>query len=593
MSTNTELARIFDEMSKVLELTGANSFRVSAHARVARELNDLATDVSELADDPKKLTAVEGIGAGSAKKIIEYVNTGKVSEHDELLEKIPRGLLEVLDIPGLGPKTVKLLWESAGVEDLDSLAAKLDAGELEGLPRMGAKTVENIRASMKFRESSQQRIRLGKALPLAELIVEHLRNVKGAQQVEYAGSVRRGRETIGDIDILASSTDPETLSATFVEMPGVVQVSAAGETKSSIRLEGGVQVDLRVVDADSFGAAMMYFTGSKQHNVSLRERAIKKGLRLNEYGLFPDDGEHDEPPQRRGVKPVAAATEQDVYAALDLPWFPPEIREDRGELSLAETPDLIERSDVKCDLHAHTTASDGRMTIQELAEAAKALGYHTVAITDHSKASAQANGLEVDRLKEHIEAIRAANATIKGITLLAGSEVDILADGHLDYEDDVLAELDIVVASPHVALSQDSAAATKRLVRAISHPLVHILGHPSGRMINRREGLELEINALIEAAIEHDTALELNANPMRLDLRDAHIRAAVEAGGAGGAASSGGGALISINTDAHAPDQFDLMRYGILTARRGWLTAQSCINTWTNQKLAKWLKAKR
>ncbi len=580
MSTNERLARIFEEMAALLELTDANPFRINAHARVARVLLELTVDVAELANVPAKLTDLEGIGKGSARKIIEFVRTGGVHEHEELLETVPPGLLEVMTIPGLGPKTVRLLWEKGGVTDLNSLKARLDSGELQKLPRLGAKSIENIKASMAFAARAAERVTLGAALPAALEIAERLRGVEGASRVEYAGSLRRGRETIGDIDILAAGSDPAALSRALVSMNGVVRVLAAGETKSSVRLGTGIQVDLRVVDEGAFGAALLYFTGSKQHNVLLRERAIKRKLRLNEYGLFPDGPREDEAPQKRGVEPVAAATEESVFRALGLPWIPPELREDRGELD-SVLPDLIELSDITCELRAHTLASDGRFTIEGLAEEARARGFHTVAVTDHSKSSVQANGLSPERLREHIEAVREADRAAGGITILAGAEVDILTDGRLDYDDDLLAELDIVIASPHAVLRQDPETATRRLVAAIKHPLVHILGHPTGRMINRREGLRPDLGALIEAAREHDTALEINANPSRLDLRDTHVRAAVEAG-----------ALLSINTDAHRPEHFDYLRYGILTARRGWLTAKRCINTWSEQQLQRWLRKK-
>jgi len=581
MSTNTELAKVFEEISMVLELTGANPFRVNAHARVARILDDLTVDVKDLADDKKKLTAIDGIGEGSAEKIIEYIKTGRVKEHDDLLKQIPRGLMEVMQIPGLGPKTVKLVWEQAGVIDKASLKSKLDSGEIENLPRMGAKTVQNIREAIEFVARAGERIRIGDAMPIAEEIVATLKRIKGVKQIEYAGSLRRGCETIGDIDILVSTSNPTEVGKAFRALPGVEKVLASGETKSSIRLDRGIQVDLRVVDDSCFGAALMYFTGSKSHNVALRERAIKKGFRLNEYGLFPDDDD-DTPPQKRGIKPVAAKTEQDVYKKLALPWFPPEMREDRGELDLKSVPELITLDDIKAELHAHTTASDGRMSIEELAKHAKARGFHTIAVTDHSKSSVQANGLSPERLREHIVAIRAAAKSIKGITIIAGAEVDILADGRLDYDDDLLAELDIVIASPHSSLRQEPEKATQRLLAAITHPLVHILGHPTGRLINQREGLHPDMSKLIEAAVQHNVALEINAHYYRLDLRDVHVRAVVEAGG-----------LIAINTDAHAPADFDNLRYGVLTARRGWLPPAACINAWTKQKLHKWLKAKR
>ena len=364
-------------------------------------------------------------------------------------------------------------------------------------------------------------------------------------------------------------------------MPGVTEVLVRAETKCSVRLELGAQADLRLVDAAAFGAALLYFTGSKAHNIVLRERAIKRGLRLNEYGLFPHDDQATGTPQERGVAPVAAETEAAIYTALELPFIPPELREDRGEFD-AEPPTLVTCEDIRAELHAHTTASDGRLSIAELAAEAKHRGFHTIAVTDHSTSSVQANGLDPDRLRAHIDAIREADAGMSGITILAGSEVDILTDGRLDYEDDLLAELDIVVASPHAALTQDGATATKRLLAAIRHPLVHIIGHPTGRIIGRREGLDPDIEALVAAAVEHDTALEINANHRRLDLRDVHIRAAREAG-----------AKIAIDTDAHAPRDFDQLRYGVITARRGGLTAAGCVNTWTQEKLHAWLKSKR
>ncbi len=568
MSANAELARIFTEMAAVLELTGANPFRVNAYARAARVLGELTVDVADLAGH-KALVGIEGIGDGTAKKIAQFLDTGTVKEHDDLLDAVPRGLLEVLKIPGLGPKTVRVLWEQGGVTDLASLSRKLDSGELEKLPRMGAKTMENLRESIAFAAASGRRLRLGQALPLAERIVEFLQRIEGTKRVMYAGSLRRGRETIGDIDVLASTTRPGELHQAFQTMPGVIKVLVAGSTKSSVRLEPGIQVDLRVIEPASFGAALLYFTGSKEHNVALRERAVRMKLSLNEYGLS-------------GAEEVNAGDEAEIYAALGLSYIPPEMREARGELAITETPRLLEIGDIRAELHAHTVASDGRFTIEALARFAKGRGYHTVAVTDHSRSSAQANGLSPQRLLEHIDEVRAADAAIPGITILAGTEVDILADGRLDYEDELLAQLDIVVASPHSALRQEPAVATERLVAAIRHPLVHVLGHPTGRIINRRDGLHPDLGRLIEAAVEHDTALELNANSRRLDLRDVHVRAAVEAG-----------ALVAVNTDAHRPEHFDELGYGIMTARRGWLGPDQCVNAWTAQKLMKWIRSKR
>lgn len=577
MSQNQELADRFQEMAVLLEITGANAFRVNANTRVARALESLSSDVSSLAGDSKALEAIDGIGKSSAAKIIEFLDTGEITDLIALRNEVPDGLIEVMAVPGLGPKTVRRLWQELEIESIDDLKTAVEDGSLEALPRMGAKTIANIAEAIEFMESSGGRIRLGTAMPIAERILSVLRDLDDVEQIEYAGSLRRGRDTIGDIDILLCSTNPNAVSETFRTMDGVTKVLVGGETKSSVRLEDGVQVDLRVVQANAFGAALLYFTGSKEHNVVLRERAIARTMRLNEYGLFPDDGEKA-PPQSRGIEPVAAETEEEIYSALDLPWIPPELREDRGEFDHELPKDLIKDSDIRAELHAHTTASDGHLTIEELAEAAKAAGRKILAITDHSRSSPQANGLDVDRLKQHIEDVREADQAIKGITLLTGSEVDIHADGSLDYEDDILAMLDVVVASPHASLRQDPATATKRLCAAARHPLVSVLGHPTGRLILERKGLEPDIDALIAAAIEGNTALEINANPYRLDLRDIHVRAAVEAG-----------ALLAINCDVHKADQFEFIRYGIATARRGWLRAQSCVNTWTPKKLLAWL----
>ncbi|MGI9013564.1 MAG: DNA polymerase/3'-5' exonuclease PolX [Phycisphaerales bacterium] len=589
--TNRELAKLFRNMAAMLEITGANRFRIISYENAARVLNDLADDVTERADDIKALTAIEGIGDGIAKKIIEFAKDGRITDYEKLAATVPAGLLDVLAIQGVGPKTVKLMWEQAGVTDLDSLRAAMDRGDIEALPRLGKKAVANIRDSIAFLEKSSERIRLGKAAPIAEQIVAYLKNVPEITRVEYAGSLRRGCETIGDIDILVASDHAHLVRDAFTQQPGVDKVLASGGTKASIRLEAGMQVDLRVLEEASFGAALLYFTGSKLHNVALRERAIKRGMRLNEYGLFEWDrksddetelnGESASTPQQQGQVPIASVTEEDIYAALQLPWIPPELRENRGELNSA-MPALIDISDICCELHAHTRASDGRLTIDELALEAKRRGFHTIAVTDHSKSSVQANGLSEEALREHVANVRKANQRIKGIAILAGAEVDILTDGRLDYDDELLSELDIVIASPHAALAQDQKKATARLLRAIEHPLVHIIGHPTARVIGKRDGLPLDISTIVAAAAEHDVALEINASSWRLDLRDTHVRAVMDADG-----------LVAVNTDAHAVSDFDQLRYGVVTARRGWVTTKRCVNTWTAPKLQKWLRRKR
>ena len=577
---NAQLAAIFQQMADISEILGRDRFRTNAYARAARVINDLTDDLSAIGDDLKALTAIDGIGKGTAERIIEYLDAGKVADHEELLSQVPAGLLDLLDIPGLGPKTVALLWKEAGVESKADLQEKLSGDELTKLPGMGKKKIENLRKSIAFTESAGERVRLGQAMRLASWFVDQLHMLKAVKQVDYAGSLRRGRETIGDIDLIvaAAEKDAGAISDHFIGLEAVEQVLVHGPTKSSVRVGGGgngpaMQVDLRVVTPDQFGAALLYFTGSKEHNIRLRERAIKRDMRLNEYALSKDE------------KIIASETEQDIYKALGLVWIPPELREDRGEIALAEKdklPKLLTVKDIKAELHAHTTASDGRWSIRELAAAAAERGFHTIAVTDHSKGQVQAHGLDEARLEKHVEAVRKVAAEMKDtIAVLAGTEVDILADGRLDYSNSVLKELDIVVASPHAALSQDAAKATKRIRKAIDNPHVHIIGHLTGRLINRREGLHPDVKELFAAAAETGTAMEINANSYRLDLRDTHARAALDAG-----------VKLSINTDAHGPGDLDQLYYGILTARRAGVTPDDVVNCLPQPALKKWLKAK-
>lgn len=605
MSTNDALAEHLEQIARVMDLLGEDPFKSVAHARAARLVADLPQDIGALSKDRASVLALKGVGAKLADKFIEFCNTGRIAEHDALVAKVPPGLLKLMEIPGLGPKTVRMLWQQAGVTDIPSLEKIIADGSILTLPRMGEKAVEKIKSNIAFAKSTPQRLWVGRAYDVAEAILARVRAVPGVARAEAAGSLRRGKETVGDIDILvALAPGKESQAAAageaFRTAPGVMETLAAGESKSSVRVslaldlgrwkpaEGAdatagpsIQADLRVLPESSWGAALMYFTGSKEHNVRLRERALAKGLTLSEWGLFPDDNEKT-PPHTRGVKAVAGKTEEEVYKVLDLPYIPPEAREDHGELDLAGPWALVELADIKAELHAHTTASDGVLSILELAAEAKRRGFHTIAVTDHSQSSSIANGLKPDRLRHHIDAVRQASNDITGITILAGSEVDILAEGDLDYSDDILSLLDIVVASPHAALSQDSPTATARLLKAIRHPLVHILGHPTGRLINRRKGLEPDMAALFAAAKEHTVALEINAHWMRLDLRDKHVRQAVDTG-----------CLIAIDTDAHRREDFDNLRFGVMTARRGWCPADRCINTWPAKKLHAWLKAKR
>lgn len=578
---NDQLAAIFQQMADVTELLGGDRFRVIAFAKAARVIGELADDLSAVGPDEKALANIDGIGKGTATRIAEFLRTGKMADHEKLMQQVPAGLPALLDVPGLGPKTVALLWQQAGIENLDDLKEKLKGDSLAKLPGLGPKKIENLRQSLAFAASAGQRVRLGQAMPLARWIVDRLRQVRGVEHADYAGSLRRGRDTIGDIDILvaADANHAEAITQGFAALPVVDQVLVSGRTKTSIRVRDAgiaIQVDLRIVEPDRFGAALLYFTGSKEHNVALRKRALAQGMSLNEYALTRQADETD----------VAAKTEADIYKALDLDWIAPELREDRGEISLAEKhqlPDLIQLKDIRSELHAHTTASDGHWSIRELAEAAADRGFHTVAVTDHSKSQVQANGLSEQRLEEHIQAVREVAQAMKDtIQILAGAEVDILADGRLDYPNSLLRQLDIVVASPHSALSQDGEKATKRMLRAIESPHVTILGHPTGRLINRRPGLSLDLGRVCEAARQRGIALEINANSWRLDLRDAHARAAIEAD-----------VKLSINTDAHGPADLDQLPFGLLTARRAGATRGDVVNTFTMPALNKWLKATR
>lgn len=591
---NAQLAAMFERMADVLQLLDANKFKVNAYQRAARSLETLEDDLAQM--DEAQMKKIPGLGASMVAHIREYLDTGRIAEFDELTSQIPAGVFELLDVPGLGPKTVALFWKDAGVDSVAALKKALATGELESLPRMGRKKLEGIAKSLAFMESAGDRTRIDVAMPLAEWIVDQLKGLPGVERIDFAGSLRRGQETIGDIDILVAADAPHApqIAEAFTQLPIVADVIAHGQSKCSIRTTqdaGRMQVDLRLVPPGSYGAALMYFTGSKEHNVRLRERAIAQGMTLNEYGLWREDAGDAaaEGKKKAGQKDaerlVAADTEEHLYEALGLPWIAPPLREDRGELKLAEAgelPRLIELGDIKAELHAHTHASDGSWSIEQLARAAADRGFHTVAVTDHSKSSVQANGLSIDRLHRHIDAVHAVAKKLQGvIAVLAGSEVDILGDGTLDYPDEVLARLDVVVASPHVALSQEPDKATARLLKALENPYVHILGHPTGRLVGRRPGLSPDIKQLVKAAAEHGVALEINANGYRLDLRDTHAKLALDAG-----------CMLAIDTDAHGLDNLDQLRYGVLTAQRAGATAQQVINCLDAAALRRWLRLK-
>lgn len=582
-SNNAQLAMIFQQMADVNQVVGGNRFKTIAFQKGARVLKDFVKDVGYV--EPQDLLQVDGIGKGIAQKIEEFLREGEVAEHQEMVASVPAGVLHMLDIPGLGPKGVAQLWNEGGLESIDELKAKIADGSLESLKGFGKKKLEKLSASIAFAEKAGERTHLGYALPLALAMIEELGELKGVEKIQYAGSLRRGKETIGDIDLLvaAKAQAAPGIMDVFVGLPMVEEVLGHGETKSSIRCDDehrSIQVDLRVVDPKHYGAALMYFTGSKEHNVKIRERAQSMGYTLNEYALADKVDK---------TKQIETKTEEAIYKKLGLAWVPPELREDRGEIALAdprkdgELPVLIELSDIRVDLHTHTTASDGKWSIEENALAMAARGHHTVAITDHSKGQVQANGLSDERLVKHIEAVREVAKKLKGtINVLAGSEVDILTDGRLDYPDELLAELDVVVASPHAALSQEPKKATARFLKAIENPYVTMIGHPTGRLVLRREGLSPDMEAIVKAAKDRGIALEINANHWRLDLRDTHARLALEHG-----------VKLAINTDAHGQGDLGQLPYGVLTARRAGATKEDVINCMTAAGLKKWLGSTR
>ena len=591
MSLNHDLEKLFKTAAAVMEIKGEAVFKAIAFTKVARLLGDSTIDLRTAVEDGS-IGDMEGVGKSSRKIIEDFVRTGRSPDIDELITSIPTGLIPLMEVPGLGPKTIKLVWKERGVTSVGELVAAIDSGKLAGLPGIGEKKIQTIKDGIALLNAGRGRIGLVDAMPIAQQLAEDVRKLPGVAHAEVAGSLRRWRETIGDVDLIAAvkpKADAEAVVHAFVTLPMVEKILVEGPTKGSVLVAEGLQVDLRIVPELHFGAALQYFTGSKDHNKKIRGLALDRGMTLNEWGLY-ELADHEKAEKKTGhppeLKPVASRTEADVYKALGLPYFEPELREDRGEIELAQTgelPELIAVADIRGDLHTHTTASDGEATIEEMAEAAKAAGYAYLAITDHSKSSVLANGLNAERLLKHVKAIRKVGEKIKGLTLLAGSEVDILVDGRLDYEEAVLRELDIVVASPHVSLKQDTAKATDRILRAIDTPCVNIIGHPTGRLINLRSGLPLDIGKVIARAAAANVALEINSGWPRLDLNDVNAKAAIA-----------GGVKLSIDTDAHSADYLAKKPVlGVSVARRAGATASSVINTYTLVALKKFIALKR
>ena len=566
---NKDVARILRETAQLLEIDGAIIGRYRSYEKAAELLYSIPERVEDLAKDEAKLRELPGIGEGMAAHIREIVKTGDYSLRKKLLKKYPATLLEVLKLQSLGPKKVALLWKKFKAGTVEEVAKLAREEKLRDLPGFGEKSEQNILKAAEFHGKSSGRMLLDKAESDAQGFAQYI--AEGCEQVESAtpaGSLRRGRETIGDIDLLVTlraghdkQADIDEVAEHILGYPRIEQKLAHGENKVSVLLESGAQVDVRVLDKNSFGAALLYFTGSKEHNVALRGRANDMGWTLNEYALTT----------LKGGRSVASKTEADIYAKLKLAYIEPELRENRGEIEAAERgtlPNLIRLADIRGDLQMHTTASDGRNSIEEMGEAAQKLGYSYIALTDHSKAVTVANGLDEKRTLAQIKKIREAQENVRGIRLLAGSEVDILKDGKMDLDNEVLAQLDVVVASIHSYMNLDRAAMTERMLAAIENPYVQIIGHPTGRLLLRREPFDYDMEKILDACAHHGVVMECNSYPDRLDLNDVHLRMAKQRG-----------VKIVISTDSHATTQLPLMRYGVTTARRAWLEARDVINT--------------
>jgi DNA polymerase (family 10) len=564
---NPTMARLLEETADLLEIDGGDSFRIRSYRRAAEAADQTTVDLMTAAADTARLLEIPGIGKGMAANLQAIAATGTLPLREELLAKYGAGLLELLKLPGMGPKTVALLWDAAKIAGIDQLAEAIDAGRLAGLPRMGEKQIEKLRKGIDDYRRSAGRFRIDVAEEAAQRISAYLLAFPGIERVTPAGSLRRGRETAGDLDLLVTgpACAPEHTGAAVeyvAAYPGIHDIIAKGENKVSFHLSDGLQVDVRLLPSASYGAALQYFTGSKAHNVSLRQRALKMGYTLSEWALARLDDDST----------VAAATEQDIYAALDMDWMPPELRENLGEIEAAARhalPRLIEKADLRGDLHMHTTATDGHNSIREMAEAALACGFSYIAITDHSKNLAMTNGLDEKRALEHVQRIREVDRQMEGrIRVFTGIEVDILADGALDLDDEVLAQMEIVIASVHTRFEQSREEITARVLRAIENPYTRILGHPTGRLLLRREPFALDLGAVLRRAAELGVAVEHNAAPERLDLCDRDLRLAKELG-----------CKIVIDSDSHDARNLGKMDYGIRQLRRAWLGPEDVLNT--------------
>lgn len=567
---NQEIAKIFNEIAGLLEIKNDNPFRIRAYRRAALNVEGLTRNVEDLSED--ELLEVPGVGKELAAKIAEYIKTGNIAAHQELKKEIPQIVLDLESVPGLGPKTAMLLHEKLHIKSIDELAKLAEEHKLAGLRGIKGKTEENILKGIGMLRRGQERSPLGKVLPIAQDLVDQLRLKAPLTRIDIAGSLRRWKDTIKDIDILAMSDNPKEVMRVFVHLPHVKEVIMQGPTKSSVVIKEGLQVDLRVVEKESYGAALAYFTGSKEHNIRLREMAVKRGLTINEYGIF----------RVKDNTKLGGEKEEDTYKILDLQYVPPEMREDRGEIEAAiegKLPKLVTVNDIKGDLHVHSKWSDGSHTFEQLAEVAKEHGYSYFALTDHSQGLGVARGLTAERLAEQKREIDTLNKKLKNIRILHGTEVDIRSDGTLDFHDDVLQTLDIVVASIHSGFKQTKEQLTSRIVAAMKNPYVSIIAHPTGRLIGERDAYEVDMDEILKTAKETGTAMEINAYPLRLDLSDIYAKKAKELR-----------IPIVISTDAHVTTQFNFMSYGVSIARRSWLEKEDIANTLEVKQLLKKLK---
>ncbi len=570
---NREIARMFSDIADILEIKEDNVFKIRAYRKAALNLDGLTRDLAELSH--KELLEIPGVGADLAAKIEEYLQTGAMALHDKLKEEIPAGVFTLLAVPDLGPKTAKAIYDGLQVTSLEELERAANEHRLIGIRGIQQKTEENILRGIASVKRGRERQPLGHMLPAALDLVAALKSRAPLERIEIAGSIRRRVDCVKDIDIVATSPDPERVMDAFVNLPQVQTITMRGPTRASVAIREGVQVDLRVVEAESFGAALAYLTGSKPHNVRLREMAVKRGMKINEYGIF-----RDEDNERLG-----GANEEDVYRLLGLPFVPPELREDRGEIEAAlagALPQLVTLADIRGDLHVHSKWSDGAHSIAALAEAARQRGLRYLAVTDHSQGLAVARGLTAERLREQALEIEAWNREHKDFRVLHGTEMDIQNDGSLDFPDEVLKKLDIVVASIHSGFAHDRERMTARIVAAMRNPWVSIIAHPTGRLIGEREAYQVDMEQVLQVAGETGTALEINCYPLRLDLNDRYARRAKELG-----------VTVAINTDTHASLQFDTLSYGVSVAQRGWLEKSDVLNALELPELLKRLAAKR